>query len=98
METFTIIKYLFFIGIVFYVTGLLLAWFYETRKNVLYQKMRKQIKLLESFGQKSAVTQIRLYRINQDYDREVLKLERVQQFILENMLLIRRSPLKIKKT
>ena len=90
----TVIKYIVMIGISMYVSGLLLAWVYEIKRNALYRKMREQVRLLENFPKSSAVIHARTYKIHEDYAQKIAGLERVQQFILENLLLIRKGTLK----
>jgi hypothetical protein len=86
------------LAVFLYIMGLLLAWVYEIKRNALYLRMREQVKSLEIHQMRdqksSAVLRVRMYKINEDYRKSSMGLERVQQFILEKVLLIRRGTFK----
>ncbi|HBI50857.1 MAG: hypothetical protein US57_C0002G0068 [Candidatus Moranbacteria bacterium GW2011_GWC2_37_73] len=94
MNIITTIEYLAAMMVGFYLIGLLMVWIYEFKRNAIYKKMQEKAKNLEQMHLSMAVTHAKAYKIMQDYRRDSSAAERVQQFILENVLLIRRSTLK----
>lgn len=94
MNIITTIEYLAVIMIGFYLFGLLMVWIYEFKRNAIYKKMQEQTKGLKEMHLSMAVTHAKTYKIIHDYRRDSSAAERVQQFILENVLLIRKGTLK----
>src|SRR6266704_2614153 len=88
MDTINIIEYLALIATGTYAFGVGAVWIYELRKNALYRNMKEQVRVVESFRLSMAVLHAKKYKIDEDYRRNISKLERVQQFILKNVLLI----------
>jgi len=90
MHAIIIIEYIVALLIGSYSIGLLVVWIYELKKNALYTEMQKRIKLLESLHLNAALRYAKRYKIMEDYRRSTEMLERVQKFILENVLFIAR--------
>ena len=88
MDIITTIEYLLAAMAGLYLIGLVVVWIYELKRNALYRRMKEQVRLLENFQLSMAVTHVKMYRITQDYHKNASNLERVQQFILKNVLLI----------
>ena len=81
MDIITTIEYLVATMVGLYLTGLLAVWFYELKRNTLYRRMREQTRLLEELHLNMALRHAKMYKIEEDYRRNVSTLERVQQFI-----------------
>ena len=79
-----------------YCSGLGLVWLFEFRKKSLYQEMRKQVQVLENLRLSMAMLHVKMYKISEDYRRRNAELEKMQQFILEKWLFIKKSTLKTK--
>ena len=77
-----------------YISGLILVWLCEIRRNFLYRQMRQCIRLAENLQVSRAVLYIKTYKINRDYYQKIDKIERLQHFILKKMSLAKRSSLK----
>lgn len=88
MNSIITIEYLIAILFGLYLMSLLAVWFYELRRNALYRQMKEQVRLLESLHLSMALFHIKMYKIEEDYRRNALNLEKVQQFIFKNVLLI----------
>ncbi|NTW26806.1 MAG: hypothetical protein HGA36_00560 [Candidatus Moranbacteria bacterium] len=88
MDIITTIECLMITAIVLYLLGIGAVWIYEFKKSALYRQMKQELELLERFNLSRAVIHAKSYRINENYRKNSLKLERVQQFILKNVLLI----------
>jgi hypothetical protein len=94
MKSFLLILYLIFIFFFAYGCGIVSAWLCEWRRNTVYKKMRHEIILLEDVQMSGAVLRIKTYKIMEDYRRRALGIEKVQQFILEKWLFVKKSSLK----
>lgn len=88
MDIITTIEYCLLVMIVFYLIGLTVVWVYELKRNALYRSMKEQVRYMESFPLSMALLHAKTYKIMEDYHRNAFYLERVQQFILKNVLLI----------
>ena len=95
MQIFVIIEYILGITFFVYFSGVVSIWICEFRMNILCKKMRQKIHLLERFNMSKAVFYAKMYKISEDHRKDILGIERVQQFILENVLMLRKSSLKI---
>lgn len=91
MNALIIIEYIAVLLVGIYSIGLLLVWAYELRKNALYLKMQKRIKLLEDMHFSAALGYAKTYKIKHDFRREIEPLERVQKFILSQVLFIAKT-------
>ena len=89
MDIIIAIEYLIGVMLGLYLTGLMVVWFYEIKRNSLRERMRLQMKFLENSHLSMALLHAKTYKIKEDYNREALGMEMVQQFILRNVLLIR---------
>jgi len=94
MNILTTIEYFVAVMIGLYLIGLIVVWVYDLKRNAIYRRMRQHAMSLESLHLSMAVLHAKQYKIMEDYRRDVGVVERVQQFILENLLLIRKSSLK----
>lgn len=88
MDIITTIEYLGIVMVGYYLIGLAAVWAYEIKRNALYRQMKEQVKVLECSRFSMALTHAKTYKITEDYRRMASGLERVQQFILKNVLLI----------
>lgn len=77
-----------------YVAGIVSVWLCEMKRNVLYREMQNQFKSIENFRVSMAVLHVKMYKINRDYCRKMDEVERLQQFILKNILFVKKSSLK----
>lgn len=97
MEFITVIEYLSAALLGFYLLGLLIVWSFEFRKNALYQKMQKRLREIEEMGFSAALGYAKTYKIKHDFRREIESLERMQKFILVQVLFIAKGPNKTGK-
>lgn len=86
METVTVIEYLVALVIGFYASVLAVVWLLEIRRNAMYRKMREKMACLEKLKLSMAVVKAKSYMIVENYRRDVTLIERVQQFVFENLL------------
>lgn len=91
LDIFTVIEYIAVLLVGIYSVGLLLAWIYEIRKNALYLKMQKSLNILKDMHLSAALEYAKAYKIRHDYRRSVEPLERVQKFLLVQVLFVARS-------
>jgi len=91
MNILTTIEYFMAMMIGLYLVGLVVVWAYDLKRNAIYRRMRQHAMELEGLHLSMAVLHAKKYKIMEDYRREVSMVERVQQFILENLLLIRKA-------
>lgn len=86
----------YFVGLmlVLYLIGMIVVLVYDFKKNSLYKSMQESVRNMGSLHLSMAVIHARTYMIMENYRRDVFAIERVQQFILENMFFVRRSTLK----
>lgn len=95
MKIFVIFGYLFGVVIIAYFCGIFSVWACQIKMNILCKKMRQKINLLGNSNISMAVFYVKKYKIVEDYRRSIAEIERIQKFILKNILMIRRSPLKM---
>jgi hypothetical protein len=88
MDIITTIEYVGIAMVVVYLLGIATAWVYEIKRNALYRRMKEQVRLLESSRFSMALTHAKTYKITEDYRQMAQGMERVQQFIVKNVLLI----------
>lgn len=93
----TVIEYLTVVLLTLYLLSALVAWAYEMRKNALYLKMQKQLKCLEAMHLSAALGYAKSYKIRHDYRRQIQPLDKVQKFILENLLFMAKAQNKTEK-
>jgi hypothetical protein len=91
MNILTTIEYFAALLIVLYLLGLIVVWAYDFKRNAIYRRMQQQAMNLENLHLSMAVLHAKKYKIMEDYRRDVSMVERAQQFILENLLLIRKA-------
>lgn len=91
MDIFSVIECVIIVASVFYVSNLIVVWAYELRRNSSYRQMQEQVRQLESFRLSAAVLHAKTYRVLENYRKDVLNIERVQQFILGNLLFINKK-------
>jgi hypothetical protein len=84
----TTIEYGVVVMIGFYLIVTAIVWIYELRKSAVYRKMKEQIRCLENFHLSMAVSNAKAYRIMENYRRDILGIEKIQQFIFENLFFI----------
>ncbi|EKE25277.1 MAG: hypothetical protein ACD_5C00226G0003 [uncultured bacterium] len=85
------IKYIAVLLTGLYLAGLLIVWIFEFKKNNLYSRMQKRLKLLEGMRLSTALGYAKAYKIKHDYRREIEPLERVQKFILIQVLFMAKT-------
>lgn len=90
------IECIFALAALIYLIGLTIVWIWEFRKNALYAKRQQNLKMLEFLPKSAAVLHAKAYKIGKDYRNDLQRLEDVQFFILENILMLRKSTLKTK--
>lgn len=74
-----------------YLIGFAVVWIYDFKRNFVYRRMQEQAKNLENLRLSMAVMHAKKYKIIHDYRKEISTIERVQQNILKNLLLIRKA-------
>jgi hypothetical protein len=94
MNIIIIIEYLAIIIISLYIIGIIVVWVCDFKMNIVYRKMQKHFVKLGDLNLSMAVLHAKKYKIMADYRRDILMIEKVQKFILENLLLIKRCTLK----
>jgi hypothetical protein len=97
MDMIKTIEYIVATLIVIYVCGISVVWIYEIREFKLYREAQRHMHMLEMCGLSMAVLHAKEFKIRQDYRRDSELLDRKRRFILENLLMIRRSSLKMEK-
>ena len=95
MKTITIIQYLLGSIIFIYFCGVFSVWICEFKISMLCRKMIKKIDLLKSLHLSRAVFYAKKYKITEDCRRNMMAIEKLQQFILKNILMLERSSLKM---
>lgn len=98
MEVITVIEYLSAILLSLYLIAVLVAWVYEIRKNKLYREMQNDLKFLDRLHLSAALNYAKSYKIRHDYLRKVESLERVQKFVLVQMLFMAKNQSKTGKS
>ena len=96
MDAIILIKILLFVLGSAYISALLLAWRYESRKTNMYRMVLKRIEILKSLGLSMAVIHAKTFKIEEDYRKWIEMIENRQQFIFEKVLFLKRSTLKTK--
>lgn len=94
MNILTTIEYLVGLMAVLYLIGMIVVLIYDFKKNSLYRNMRESIRDMEGLQLSMAVMHARTYMVMENYRRDLSMVEKVQQFILENMFFVRRRTLK----
>ena len=90
----TTLIYIVLLFLAAFCVGMISVWICEWRINVLYKKMRRKIKTLESLQISGALLYTKTYKIKEDYNRRILNVEKIQKLILEKIKICRESSLK----
>jgi hypothetical protein len=85
------------LAIIIYFAGVVSVWICEFKRNALCKTMHQKVRLLEGSRVSMAVFHAKMYKIEEDCRREMLEIERVQQFILGNVLMTPISKLSMRK-
>lgn len=96
MDSTTVIKILMAMIALLYLAGLTLVLICEWRKTSIYKQAKIQLEVVENLKMSRAVLHVKSFKIRQDYLRKMAEIDRRQRFILERLLLIKRSTLKTK--
>lgn len=78
----------------FYCLGLLLVWLYEMKEIRVYNEMREKMRILENSRLTGAMIHAKKLKIQYDYHRIIVEIENYRQFIIENLLFLKKSTLK----
>ena len=70
MQSLIIVEYVAGFLAPIYISGLILMWSCELKRNVLYRQMRQQIRLIENLHLSTAMQHVKTYKINMDYCRK----------------------------
>ncbi|EKD46763.1 MAG: hypothetical protein ACD_67C00073G0001 [uncultured bacterium] len=77
-----------------YVALHLLVWVYEIKAKIVYSEMHEQLRILENAGLAGALLHAKTLRIQYDHNRLTAEIEGRRQFIIENLLFLKKSTLK----
>lgn len=83
-----------FLMAILYCAGLLLVWLYEMKEIRIYNEMCEKMRILENSRLTGAMLHVKKLKIKYDYHRIIVEIENHRQFIIENLLFLKKSTLK----
>lgn len=97
MDILIAIKYTIAVLMGLYISGLLIVWIFELRKNAIYDDMQRQLRVIEKLRLSAAMEYVKAYKIRHDFRRRIEALESAQKFILSKVLFIAQRAGKLEK-
>ncbi|EKE20192.1 MAG: hypothetical protein ACD_8C00044G0010 [uncultured bacterium] len=94
MNIFSIITIVLIVIAGLYGIGLFAVWLYEMKEVRVYNEMREKMRILENSRLTGAMLHVKKLKIQYDYHRIIVEIENYRQFIIENLLFLKKSTLK----
>lgn len=79
---------------VLYCLGLFAVWLYGMKEVRVYNEMSAEMRILENSRLTGAMLHVKKLKIQYDYHRIIMEIENYRQFIIENLLFLKKSTLK----